>query len=258
MIEFVGSLPTWAGGLLSMLLLTASCLLVYLVSSRLFSKYGSDDVKEPVGHLFRVVGVLVSLMLSLAFAEVTVDMRTVEKAIGREAVAISDIFSVLEILDTPPARRVQKTLVEYVRSASSDEWSTLANDQLSERTSALKLQLAKGLLELELATEVEDRTWSSLAADLDAVSDNRLIRLDGALSDPPIYINVVITGFLIAMACFGAYQSRPPVVVLVTLYSLFVSLVLYLIISMSDPFQGGMVIESQAFRSLAETLESQL
>jgi hypothetical protein len=258
MIEFVGSLPTWAGGLLSMLLMTASGLLVYLVSCRLFSKYSSDDLKEPVGHLFRVVGVLVSLMLSLAFAEVILDMRTVEQAIERETVAISDIFTVLGLFDTPSARRVQETLVEYTRSVSSDDWSALENDKLGERTSALKRQLAKGLLELELEAQVEDRSWSSLVADFDTVSDNRLIRLDGALSDPPIYTQVVITGFLIAMACFGAYGSRPPLIALVALYSLFVGLVLYLIISMSDPFQGGMVIESQTFRSLAATLESQL
>jgi len=48
---------------------------VYGVSYKLISKYKCEDMKEPTSSLFRLVGLLVSLMLSLAFSEVIVDHR---------------------------------------------------------------------------------------------------------------------------------------------------------------------------------------
>jgi len=50
---------------------------VYLVFYKLISKYKREDIKEPTNKLFRVVGLLVSLMLALAFSEVIVEQRTI-------------------------------------------------------------------------------------------------------------------------------------------------------------------------------------
>ena len=46
---------------------------VYGVSYKLISKYKREDMKEPTNNLFRVVGMLFSLMLALAFSEVIAD-----------------------------------------------------------------------------------------------------------------------------------------------------------------------------------------
>ncbi|NIT54609.1 MAG: hypothetical protein GWO41_18120, partial [candidate division Zixibacteria bacterium] len=86
MIEFLLSLSDWAGSLVSMGGAAALGLLVYLVSYKLISKYQIDELKDPTGNLFRVVGILISLMLSLAFAEVVVDVRKIESSIERESV----------------------------------------------------------------------------------------------------------------------------------------------------------------------------
>ena len=45
---------------------------IYLVLYKLISKYKREDLKEPTNNLFRVVGVLVSLVLALSFSEVIV------------------------------------------------------------------------------------------------------------------------------------------------------------------------------------------
>ena len=89
MIDYLIFLPAWAGIALSILLSTACGLAVYLLSRRLISRYPTAELKDPIGSLFRVVGMLVSLMLSLAFAEVVVAFRGVENAIDREAVALA-------------------------------------------------------------------------------------------------------------------------------------------------------------------------
>ena len=72
-----------------------------------------------------------------------------------------------------------------------------------------------------------------------------------------IYVNVMIFGFLVTMACFGAYRPQPPLVVLVSLYTVFVGLVLYLVLQLSDPFRGDIGVAPTSFEYLVETLQSE-
>ena len=60
------------------------------------------------------------------------------------------------------------------------------------------------------------------------------------------------------MACYGAYNPHPPLIVLVTLYMVFVGLVLYIVLQLSDPFQGDIGVDPSAFEYLVDKLKSEL
>jgi len=78
MIEFVLSLPEWLGIGVAMLLAAVVGLVVYIVSHRLISVHQKEELEDPMSSLFQLVGVLVSLMLSLAFAEVIVQANSIK------------------------------------------------------------------------------------------------------------------------------------------------------------------------------------
>lgn len=252
MLDFLTSLPTWLGTLLSMLAATLAGHGVHRVSHRLLSRFPSQDLEAPIARLFIVVGTLVSLMLSLAFAEVIVGVRKVEGAIQREAVAIADALGTLRQFDDEGTRPMRRDILAYTRSVSEEEWSALAADSLGERTSELRDRVERDIMTLEAKTPYEERLLAVLLADIDTISDARLERYEGSLSEPPIYINVVFFGFLITMACFGIYRPSPPLTVLVTFYTMFVGLVLFLIVSLSDPFQGPFRLEPLSFQRVYE------
>jgi hypothetical protein len=138
-----------------------------------------------------------------------------------------------------------------------DDWPALADDKLSPRVGTLKNQLAKAVINLKPATTTQGKLVPNILADLDALSDYRVIRLDSALAQAPIYVPVIIFGFLVTMACFGVYRPHLPLVALVTLYTVFVGLVLYLVLAMSDPFQGNFGVAPAPFEHLVETLQSE-
>jgi hypothetical protein len=54
------------------------------------------------------------------------------------------------------------------------------------------------------------------------------------------------------------YRPHLPLVALVTLYTVFVGLVLYLILAMSDPFQGDIGVAPTSFEYLVEKLQSEI
>jgi hypothetical protein len=231
---------------------------IYLVFYKLISKYKREDLKEPTNNLFRVVGVLVSLVLALSFSEVIVEHRTIRNAIQHEAVAIRDIFDVLRLFDFEKTREIRTVLVEYAQAVVDDDWPALADDKLGQRAGALKWQLAEAVMNLKSATSAQEELWSHIMADIDALSGYRVIRLDNTLAEPPVYAYVIIFGFLVTMACFGAYRPQGPLVALVSLYTVFVGLVLFLIMKLSDPFQGDIGVNPTAFEYLVETLQSEI
>ena len=113
-------------------------------------------------------------------------------------------------------------------------------------------------MDLEPTTSLQEKLFSKILADIDTISDYRLIRLDNALAKPPVYIKVVFLGFLFTMACFGVYRPQAPLVVLVSLYAAFIGLILYLILALSDPFQRGLGVDPTTFEHLVEVMRSSI
>jgi hypothetical protein len=256
MFEFVLSQTTMGGILISLALTTTSGLLVYAAAYKLIYRYQTRDLKDPTSNLFRVVGTLVSLMLSLAFADVVVDLREIEKAIEREVVTIADAYNDLYRYDVEATREARGLLMDYAQAVIDDDWPALANNVLGEHATKLRRQYEESVWKLEPATPVQEHLRSQLLAGIDKMFDYRVVRLDNALAEPPIYLYTIIFGFLVTMACFGAYQPQGPLLVLVSLYTVFVGAVLYLILALSDPFQGDTGIEPTSLELLVEAMRS--
>lgn len=242
-IELLLHLPVVLGVLLLMGLTTLSGLLVYLLSSRVFAKSGSRETRRAANYLFRAIGILVSLFLSLTFADVVLETNQIESAIEREAVMLEDIHRDLDRYDSSRARRAQTLLVDYIESVINDDWPALANDELSKETRDIFDQLEYQALHLEVETEIQGILRSRIISDVDLISDLRLIRLEQALAKPPLFLIVVIFGFLTTMICFGPHQPNRLTLMLLSLYTMLIGLVMYLILAYSDPFQGSTGIE---------------
>jgi hypothetical protein len=231
MIDFLISLPMWPGSLVAMGFTTVTGFVVYLVSYKLIAKYKREDMKEPTNN---------------------------RNAVQLETVAISDIFDVLKLFGNEGTREHRTILIDYAQAVIDDDWPALTKDRLSPRVGALKTQLAEGVLNLKPATSNQEKMLSHILADIDALSDYRVVRLGSALAKPPVFVYVIIFGFLVTMACFGAYRPHAPLVVLTFLYTVFVGLVLYLVLAMSDPFQGNFGVAPAPFEHLVETMQSEI
>jgi len=258
MIEFILSLPTWIGCGFAMVSTTVFGFAVYFGSYKLINKSKNIQLKDPINSLFRLVGILVSLMLSLAFGEEIAEWKVIKHAIDREAVAIEDTYINLKYFDSEATKDIRSVLIDYTQAIIDDDWPAMANDRLGQRATALRRQLTKKVMELKPANSLQKELRSAIIADVDTMSDHRLIRLNHSLAKPPIYVLVIIFGFLVSMACFGAYKPYLSLLALVSLCTLFIGMVLYLILAMSDPFQGGTIIDPTPFEYLIEAFESEM
>jgi hypothetical protein len=115
----------WAGCGAMMVFTAVLGLLVYLLSYKLIAKYKTRDLKDEIGGLFRVVGTLLSLMLSLAFGDVIFELVQIKSAVEREVVAISDVYKDLELFDLEGTRKIRSNLIDYAQAIIDDDWPPL-------------------------------------------------------------------------------------------------------------------------------------
>ena len=232
--------------------------MVYVISYKFIEKYKKVELKDPIICLFRMVGILVSLMLSLAFGEVITEWQAVKNAINQESVAISDTYINLKYFDFEATREIRAVLIDYTQAIIDDDWPALANDRLGQRASALKRQVTEKVMELKPTNSIQKEFRSGIIADIDTLSDHRLTRLNHSMTKIPVYVLVIIFGFLVSMACFGAYQPHVPLITLVSLFTFFIGMLFYFILAMSDPFQGTTIVDPVPFEYLIQTLESEM
>lgn len=256
MFDFILSLPDFLGGLLMMSACTVTGLTVYLISSKFIAKYQTSDLKDPAGALFRVIGILVSLMLSLAFGQVVVEWRDIQNAIKGEVAAIADISVELEQLQTAQAKKLHSILIDYTEAVIYDDWPALAHDNLGQLATFQLHTLLFKTNEIEAVESAHKGLKTNIQSDIDKVINFRLARLNNALAQPPVYIFITFIGFLVTMIFFGCYPPQVPIVILVSIYTSFVGAILYLILTLSDPFQGSISMPTNIFNVLVEYLRA--
>ena len=155
MIKFVLALPELVGAGITMILATVCGLLVYGMAHKFISSFQSYDLKDSITGLFRMVGILVSLMLSLGFSEVMAEWKAIRNAIDREAVAISDVYLAMRLYDAEEAREIQKVVIDYIQAIVDDEWPAMAQNRFGQRASVLRIQLSEMVLRLEPANTLQ-------------------------------------------------------------------------------------------------------
>ena len=260
MIEALMSLPTLLGLLLFVGLTTAVGLAVQFLTHQLHMRFEHDETKTEIrdatGTLFRVAGWLFTLLLSLTFTDVIRDLVVAETAVKGEAVAISDIHDNLRLFGLEETIKVREHLTGYTQSVIDDDWPALGQQELSKRTSELWRQVVMASLALEAPDGAHEALRARIFTDLDLVSDHRLARLQQSRERPTLVLAVVYFGYIVTMVYFGVYRPRRALVILMSFYTVFVGVTIYLMVAMSAPFHGSTTVESAPIESVLEEMRA--
>jgi hypothetical protein len=260
MIDTLISLPTFLGGLVFMALTTVLGLGAYVVTARIHSRYGSEEtVKELVGassNLMRVVGWLLCLLLSMTFTKVLGELVVTKTAIMSEAAAILDVHHDLRRFGVEETDETHSALLDYVQSIIDDEWLTLADRRLSKRTDASLRTVEDAILDLEATSSTQKSVQSRLFADMDMMSGYRMSRLSQAREPTPFTLGIVFFGYLITMVLFGIYPVCRGMVVSLSLYTCFVGVIIYVILMMSNPFDGARMLDPGPIELALQTMKN--
>ena len=69
---------------------------------------------------------------------------------------------------------------------------------------------------------------------------------------------MILFGYLVTMVYFGIYQPRPAMISLLSFYTAFVGVIIYLMLAMSDPFQGSFAVDPTPLEYVLESMQTKI
>ncbi len=255
MNELLIHLPLYVGLPLFMILVAALAAGIYLLSRKLIESSVKKE-HERVGRvLFRTSASLLALILSLTFANQRVDYIKIQNGLEEEAAKMVDIVMDLDMYQTPEATSIQPELKNYILFTLEDGWDAIVLDPFNSKPFMQFEKIYKKVHELETTNSQQVILKSAMLADIDEVSDYLQVRLYSAQQEPLNLIYTTLFGILAVMILFSVYPPNRLNLVFVSVYNIFLGLILYFVLMMGNPLRGPLQIKPKAFELLQHTIE---
>jgi hypothetical protein len=177
-------------------------------------------------------------VLALVLTEVRSNLGKADDAELREASVIMRLVRDLQTLETEGASTASERVRDYVRSAVSIEWETLARHEpsLAEETNRAMASL---VAQVNTVAAAHPEAAGALRAYVEKLEDLRQSRLEIATkSVPPVFWWVMAVFIVGAMIMNGRHKQDAFGMTLIAFHMGAIGLVVALILVMDSPFRG--------------------
>ncbi|MCD6596139.1 MAG: hypothetical protein J7L04_00525 [Bacteroidales bacterium] len=255
MIDYLIDLSLIHGLVIFIFTTISFSLIIYLTFHYLIK----DNLKKShynVGRiLFRVAAALLSLILSITFANQRVGYFQIKSSMVTEASKMVDIVIDLDLFDTEEGNLIKAKIRNYVLYVSEDGWKSLQEDPFHSRPFILYREIYLDINQLEANTPLQERLKENMLNDIDIVSDYIQVRLYSSRekSSPLIYVSIF--GLAGIMILFSVFPPDWLTLGFLCIYTAFIGIILYFILMMGNPLKGPLQLDPGPFLLLKETIE---
>ncbi|MDH4058588.1 MAG: DUF4239 domain-containing protein [Cyclobacteriaceae bacterium] len=257
MTHWLIDLPLVWGLLLFVVIIVAAGDIIYVAVYHLFAKSVLSKKHKDVSKLlFRTAASLLGLLLSFTLANQRVDYFTIKSSIQAEASKMVDIHVDLALFATPEAAAIQRQVRDYIGVTLDEGWGAITASPFDSKSAKAFMSLYRAIHQLEPVNPHQEQLKSSLLSDIDEVSDYMQVRFYKARPETPHLFYVAFLGYAIVMILFAAYEPDRISLIFLSLYNIFIGIVLYFIVMMNNPLIGPMQVKAEPFEILQETIKA--
>ncbi|WP_367124000.1 hypothetical protein [Streptomyces phytohabitans] len=248
-------MPQWL--ILALCTLVACGLVVGVVFLRQRRVGDDDDPSETpdvIEYMTMMIGVVYAIVLGLAIAGVWESRNAADEVVQREALALHEVSSRVEVYPAEERERIRRDVTDYVRYAVRDEWpEMLDTGELTDEGDRLLERLRRDAM----AVEPEDpRAVQSYQGVVDQVAAADAARTERAGQAGPTLPTVVWFGLIaggaltVGMVFTLQIQRSRREVMLAGLFSALVVFLIFLVWHFDAPFARGLEEPTGAYTSL--------
>ena len=240
----------WISGLLVVGLSVAASLVALRLVKRMPGARDLRDTNDIAGYYIAVVGTIYAVILAFMFYAVWSRFEAANDMVDQEANALMDMYRLSSGLPDPLAKEMQMALRKYAHAVIEREWPAL---QRREATAPLG-EDADGLLDIMVHqrpdTDREKALFDVITArfmDMSKSRRDRMLKAESTL--PPLLWGMMIfgTGITIGFSCLFGMKSYSLHALKTALLTATMTMVLFVIGALAQPFQGGISIRPTAF-----------
>lgn len=252
--------------ILTGLLIVAVAMLIavggLLLVQRLVPTERRQQHNDVAGFIYAVLGVAYAVLLGLMLIAVWEEWNSAEDTVTSEANELAGIFYFAHSLPQPEGRHIQELARAYAQVVIEEEWPLMEQGRSSPKAWATLDELRITILELHPTTDAQQVRYDQTLDQLHGLGDARRERLlvaGGGL--PTILWVVLILGGVITVGftyLFGLENALVHLLMVAAL-ALTISLSLFTVAALDQPFQGDVRIHPDAFeQDLERFRESKL
>lgn len=218
-----------------------------LVRDRLIKQH------ERVGRLlFRVTASLLALLISLSYANEKVGYNKVVNSIEEEAALIASATLKLGMHRTKLAEKVRKDLLKYVDFTIDDDWHKVVTNPYASKMWGTIYHINVEVRALDENSPMQSLLKSSIIEDIDLITRTLQVRIYSTYFHMPYLTYILGMGLIIVWCFFSVYRLNRVSIFFITLYNIYIGVLLYFVIMLGNPLGGPLKIDPAPFKTLKE------
>ena len=248
--DMVYQYPIWAVGLLLVGVAIVGAVLLELCARRLLRIELRQRHNDVAAAIFSIIGVTYAVLLAFVAMLAWEGFNRAKAASYTEAALIGDIYNLSTGFTDPQRQAIQSEIIGYTQRIVTVEWPEQARGRMVDQDSAYLMGLNRMAFSVHPTGEADRDLYSLFLQAIERLWDARQERLLAAQSTiPNIVWFVVITGGALTVA-FGSFLGAPSLRMQLAMSAVLAasgSLVLILIIALSNPFRGDFRVSTAPF-----------
>jgi hypothetical protein len=242
-------------------ILGAACIVVLgvVLVHRFRPEHGVEGHNEAVGHVFVLVGGLQAVLVAFVLISLFDSVSTVREGSYTEANALVAIDWASDSLPEPSRTKIQQLTSSYTHSVINNEWPSMREaaqvngagwDQLSQLRAAIADAQVEEDWAVDRKIEAANQLWTVFQA--------RQTRLDisGGTGVSTVVWFALVLGSLISVSLAYLFRGTGLLThaVIVGTLAATITLLMFAIYQLQNPFSGGAHIDPIAFQSALDRL----
>ncbi len=246
-MKFLLELPLWLGLFIVVCIITISGLIVVTqVKKRIQHKLTKQHVG--VGRiLFRVTAGLIALLISLSFANERMEQYKIIDSMEMEASYLVNVAINLNMLKSAESVTLKENIIAYVNSTIEEQWENVQINPFYSNTSKFLVAAKKIAYQLPVRNRDEDKIKNDIIEDLNQAIIFMQVRIYSQNTLTPYLIYILFLGLIIMWVFFTVYNLDIISLTFLSLYNIFIAVLIYVVFMMSNPLIGPLKIDAHSF-----------
>jgi len=246
-------LNPWIGAIAIIVVVLIS-VIIQLISNRWFSDDDFDKIQNVGGIYMTAVGTLYSVVLGMMLVDASDDFSNARKCIEKESSALIKAYAISSEMPDGYRSKMVSSISEYTNYITTFEWSKMPINEIREETRSMISRIWYSIKNVEPKTEYQKALYPLLLQSYDDVLENR----NGMMS----YSNYTLTWIewfcliaggtlMIVFTLFFSVRNKVAHAVMTGMVAFMVSINLYAVYILSNPYSGFMEIPTENLKVLS-------
>lgn len=246
-MEFLLKLPIWLGIIVVVIIITTGGLFVVtLVKKRIGSKIKKQH--EKVGRLlFRVTAGLIALLISLSYANERIEQNKLIDSMELEASILVNVFLKLETFNSKEAKFIKTKLIEYIELTIDDDWSSVEANPFFSKSSKTLIEVYHLTRNLSTTSNNQEILKNDIISEVSQITKLMQVRIYSHRTVTPFLIYILLIGLVFMWVFFTVYNLDVITLTFLSLYNIFIAILIYFIFMLSNPLIGPLKLEPHSF-----------